>query len=325
MEDAIKRAVERQFPELTGGYHLPRFAKVVGVADAPAGAGVCDDFRPRFSVDLQVLGPDGEVDANLPILQGVPLPVPVGGDEMGFYAFPEEGTSVVVCFAYGLPHKPYIQTVLPHGLTLPKVPKGDQVWQHSDAVQQRVDADGNWLRKTDGKIQDQAVEREVEAMDNTERFQNHTRSVDDHSTESVGGIKKIEALGALKMLSGGSASLAAVDDMHQATGRDLNLVVGQKLNATVGGDMQEQIQGLRKSVAGISQRLQAPKMWLGSEGVNVLRVLSDLIDLVQQMNTQLAVHTHVPGPAPAPADAAAFMANSIAAKTLNSSLKPIVE
>ena len=290
------------------------------VADVPAGAGVCDDFRPRFSVDLQVLGPDGEVDANLPILQGVPLPVPVGGDEMGFYAFPEEGTSVVVCFAYGLPHKPYIQTVLPHGLTLPKVPKGDQVWQHSDAVQQRVDADGNWLRKTDGKIQDQAVEREVEAMDNTERFQNHTRSVDDHSTESVGGIKKIEALGALKLLSGGSASLAAVDDLHQATGRDLNLVVGQKLNAMVGGDMQEQIQGLRKSVAGISQRLQAPKNWVGSESVNIFRVLCDLLDLVQQMNTQLAGHTHVPGPAPSPTDAAAFNAAGTRAGLLSARL-----
>ena len=318
MEDAIKRAVERQFPELTGGYHLPRFAKVVGVADAPAGAGVCDDFRPRFGVDLQVLGPDGEVDANLPVLSGVPLPVPVGGDEMGFYAFSEEGTTVVVCFAYGLPHKPYIQTVLPHGLTLPKVPKGDQVWQHSDAVQQRVDADGNWLRKTDGKIQDQAVEREVEAMDNTERFQNHTRSVDDHSTESVGGIKKIEALGALKLLSGGSASLAAVDDLHQATGRDLNLVVGQKLNATVGGDMQEQIQGLRRSVAKVSQRLQAPKTWLGSEGVNVLRVLGDLLDLVEEMNAQIAGHVH--GSSPPPTNAGAFTADAAKAGLLSAEL-----
>lgn len=321
MEDAIKRAVERQFPELTGGYHLPRFAKVVGVADAPASAGVCDDFRPRFGVDLQVLGPDGEVDANLPVLSGVPLPVPVGGDEMGFYAFPEEGTTVVVCFAYGLPHKPYIQTVLPHGLTLPKVPKGDQVWQHSDAVQQRVDADGNWLRKTDGKIQDQAVEREVEAMDNTERFQNHTRSVDDHSTESVGGIKKIEALGALKMLSGGSASLAAVDDLHQATGRDLNLVVGQKHNATVGGDMQEQIQGLRRSVAKVSQRLQAPKTWLGSEGVNVLQVLCDTLDLMEKMAIQVAEHVHVAGSVPN--TAGLFSGYAVAAETLNVKLTEV--
>lgn len=118
---------------------------------------------------------------------------------------------------------------------------------------------GNGLRQADSKIQDKAIEREVEAQDNIETFQSRTRTVDDHSTESVGGIKKIEALGALKLLSGGSASLAAVDDLHQTTGRDLNLVVGQKLNATVGGDLQEQIQSLRKSVAGASQRLQAPK------------------------------------------------------------------
>ncbi|MFP3560877.1 hypothetical protein SB861_61380, partial [Paraburkholderia sp. SIMBA_049] len=90
------------------------------------------------------------------------------------------------------------------------------------------DADGNWLRQTDGQIHDQASERRVEALENTEHYQRHCVTVDDHSIESVGGIKKIEALGSLKLLSGGSASLAAVDDLHQATGRDLNLVVGQK-------------------------------------------------------------------------------------------------
>ncbi|AKT28215.1 hypothetical protein RYA05_25190 [Pseudomonas syringae pv. actinidiae] len=319
MDDAIKRSVERQFPELTGGYHLPRFAKVVAVADAPASAGLCDDFRPRFSVDLQVMGPDGEIDTALPVLAGVPLPMPVGGDEMGFFAFPEEGTSVVVCFAYGLPHKPYIQTILPHGLTLPKVPKGDQVWQHSDTVQQRVDADGNWLRKTDGKIQDQAIEREVDAMSNAERFQSHTRTVDDHSTESVGGVKKIEALGALKLLSGGSASLAAVDDLHQATGRDLNLVVGQKHNATVGGDMVERIQGLRKSITSESQHLQAPKNWVGSEAVNIFQVVCDLLDLVQEMNAQLAAHTH--GVSPVPNNESTFTVGATRATLLANKLK----
>lgn len=320
MDDAIRRSVERQFPELTGGYHLPRFARVVAVADAPAGAGICDDFRPRYAVDIEVMGPDGEPDTKLPILAGVPLPLPTGGEEMGIYAFPEEGTQVVVCFAYGLPHKPYIQTILPHGLSMPSVPKGDQVWQHSEACQQRVDADGNWLRQTDGKIFDKAIEREVEAMGNTERYQSHTRTVDDHSTESVGGIKTLEALGALKLLSGGSASLAAVDDLHQATGRDLNLVVGQKHNATVGGDMEERIQGLRVSVAAVSQRLVAPKTWLGSGEVNVLQVLCDLLDLVHQMNTQLANHTH--GATPLPDTAEAFITNAGKAALLNRKLQP---
>jgi hypothetical protein len=323
MDDAIRRAVERQFPELTGGYHLPRFARVVAVADAPADAGLCDDFRPRYAVDIEVLGSDDEPDPATPTLTGVPLPLPTGGEEMGIYAFPEEGTRVVVCFAYGLPNKPYIQSILPHGLSMPKVPKGDQVWQHSEAAQQRVDADGNWLRQTDGKIRDQAIEREVEALDNREQFQSHTQTIDDHSTESVGGVKTIEALGALKLLSGGSASLAAVDDLHQATGRDLNVVVGQKHNATVGGDMHERIEGLRKSVAGISQHLQAPKNWVGSETVNLFKVVCDMLDLLQQMNNQLAVHTHVPGPTPSPTDAAAFTSKATQALALSTKLKLI--
>ncbi|CAI8949928.1 Gp5 domain-containing protein [Pseudomonas sp. IT-P44] len=310
MEDAIRRAVDRQFPELSGGYHLPRFGRVVAVPDAPAAPGLCDDFRPRFGVDVEVLLPDGEPDPALPILHSLPLPAPMGGQEAGMFGFPEEGTTVVISFAYGLPNKPFITQILPHGLSLPRVPKGDQVWQHSEACQQRVDAEGNWLRQTDGKIQDKAIEREVEALDNTERFQNHTRTVDDHSTESVGGIKTIEALGAMKLLSGGSASLAAVDDLHQATGRDLNLVVGQKHNATVGGDMQEQIQGLRRSVAGISQQLQAPKNWIGSGTVNLFQVVCDMLDLLQQMNIQLAGHTHAPGPTPSPTDAASFVLKS---------------
>ncbi|MBP5967009.1 hypothetical protein [Pseudomonas iridis] len=319
MDDAIKRSVERQFPELTGGYHLPRFARVVGVADAPAGASICDDFRPRYAVDIEVLGPDGEPDPALPLLSGVPLPLPSGGDEMGMFAFPHEGTQVVVCFAYGLPHKPYIQTILPHGLSLPKVPKGDQVWQHSDAVQQRADAEGNWLRQTDGKIRDHSLEREVEALGNREQYQSHDQDVEHHSTEKVGGIKRIDALGALKLLSGGTASLASVDDMHQATGRDYNLVVSRKHNASVGGDMQEKIKGVRKSVTDISQRLQAPKTWIGSEGINVLRVLGDLLDLVQQMNTQIAAHGHPQLGAP-PTNAAAFTADAAKAALLSAAL-----
>ena len=321
MDDAIRRSVERQFPELTGGYHLPRFGRVVAVPDAPAAPGLCDDFRPRFGVDVEVLLPDGEPDPALPILSGLPLPAPMGGQEAGMFGFPEEGTTVVVSFAYGLPHKPFITQILPHGLSLPRVPKGDQVWQHSEACQQRVDADGNWLRQTDGKIQDKAIEREVEALENTESFQNHTRTVDDHSTESVGGIKKIEALGALKLLSGGSASLAAVDDLHQATGRDLNLVVSQKHNATVGGDMQEQIQGLRQSVAGISQRLVAPKTWLGSEDLNILKILCDLIILVEKMNTQIARHKH--GSTSLPDNTAYFAGCSEEAAAMNRLLSEI--
>lgn len=315
MDDAIRRSVERQFPELTGGYHLPHFGRVVAVPDAPVDNALCDDFRPRYAVDVEVLLPDGEPDPELPILQGLALPVPAGGQEAGLLGFPEEGTTVVVSFAYGLPSKPFIQQVLPHGLSLPRVPKGDQVWQHSEACQQRVDADGNWLRQTDGRIQDKAIERDVEALENAERYQSSAIQVDDHSTESVGGIKKVEALGALKLLSGGSASLAAVDDLHQATGRDLNLVVGQKHNATVGGDMHERIQGIRRSIA--------TQTWLGSESVNVLQVLCDLLDMVEAMNSAIASHVH--GSSPPPNNAGAFSGHAGTAASLSGQLKPITQ
>ena len=136
-----------------------------------------------------------------------------------------------------------------------------------------------------------------------------------------GGVKKIEALGAIKLLSGGSASLAAVDDLHQATGRDLNLVVGQIHNATVGGDMQEKIQGLRQSVAGISQSLQAPRNWIGSEGVNLFQVVCDTLDLLQQMNKQIAFHVHASSPVPN--NAAAFTEAAVQSLSMGNNLKGI--
>ena len=37
----------------------------------------------------------------------------------------------------------------------------------------------------------------------------------EHSKETVGGVKTLEAMGAMKQLSGGSMSVAAVDDSHQ--------------------------------------------------------------------------------------------------------------
>lgn len=140
---------------------------------------------------------------------------------------------------------------------------------------------------------------------------------------SNSAVKKIEALGALKLLSGGSASLAAVDDLHQATGRDLNLVVGQKHNATVGGDMQERIEGVRRSVASKGQRLEAPKNWIGSESVNLFRVVCDLLDLLEQMNAQIAAHVH--GPTPAPSNAAVFSTNSAWAASHAGVLKRVTQ
>ncbi|RMR22578.1 hypothetical protein ALP89_200154 [Pseudomonas syringae pv. persicae] len=65
--------------------------------------------------------------------------------------------------------------------------------------------------------------------------------------------------------------------------------------------------------------MQAPKTWVGSGGVNIFQVVCDLLDLVQDMNTQLAAHTH--GPTPVPGNAAAFTAAAGNVAVLSAKLK----
>lgn len=78
---------------------------------------------------------------------------------------------------------------------------------------------------------------------------------------------------------------------------------------------------MRKNVAAVNQRLVASKNWLGSESVNVLQVLCDLLDLVQQMNVQLASHTH--GTTPIPNNASVFSENLTLASSLYAKLQSV--
>lgn len=71
----------------------------------------------------------------------------------------------------------------------------------------------------------------------------------------------------------------------------------------------------------VSQRLEAPKTWLGSDKTNVLRVVCDLLDLVQRMNTQLTIHTH--GPTQPPANAEEFLNNAAFTVMLKTDLEKI--
>lgn len=90
---------------------------------------------------------------------------------------------------------------------------------------------------------------------------------------------------------------------------------------TVGGNMEEKIQRIRESVAAASQRLVAPKTRLGSEAVNVLQVLGEMIDPVDQMNIQLS--EHVNGSSPVPNNAAAFASSALKAAISAEKIKAV--
>ncbi|WP_419787299.1 bacteriophage T4 gp5 trimerisation domain-containing protein [Pseudodesulfovibrio sp.] len=244
LKDVVKKIVLKLFPELSAGLHLPRLARVLAVNDAPGEGGTSERFRPRYAVDLEILTPEGERDGAFPIYEAVPLPVPVGcGQEAGLFGFPEPGTIVEIGFAYGRPDHPLVRQIYPQGLSLPGVLMGQQRWQQSPAVFQTVDKDGNWSRETDGAITDKAFTREAEAVENLDTFSRELRTIHENSTEEVGGFKIIEALGALRLRSGGSANLVAADNINLITARDFTLTAAQDRHEVAGRDHFAQVKG----------------------------------------------------------------------------------
>jgi hypothetical protein len=67
-------------------------------------------------------------------------------------------------------------------------------------------------------------------------------------------------------------------------------------------------------LAGTSQRIQAPKSWIGSETVNTLELMVELLAIVGDMNSAIATHVHPPL-AP-PASSTLFQTFSQSAKRL---------
>ena len=259
MRKLLEKIVLKIFPELSGGMHLPRFARVLAVNDAPADGGASERFRPRYAVDFEVLTPDGEVDKAYPVYEAVPLPVPVGcGQEAGLFGFPEPGTLIEIGFAYGRPDLPIVRQIYPQGLNLPRVAMGEQRWQQSPGVAQAVDQDGNWTRQTDGAITDESLRRVTRAVENLDEFSRELRTIHEHSTEKVGGNKIIEAMGALRLRSGASANLVAVDNINLTTARDYTLtaaqdrheVAGRHHVALVKGNKEETVVGNRTEDVG---------------------------------------------------------------------------
>ncbi|WP_319780783.1 phage baseplate assembly protein V [Maridesulfovibrio sp.] len=236
MREVIKKAVLKIFPELSGGLHLDRYARVLAVSDEPAQGGSCERFRPRYAVTLEILTPEGEKDAAYPIYKDVPLPVPAAGKERGSFGFPETGTLVVVGFAYGRPDHPLVRQIYPLGLSLPNVATGELLWQQDAETLQRVDPDGNWTRQTHGAITDSSLVRITRAIDSVAELVRDMRRVSGSSTEEIGGVKSVEALGGILLTSGGHIDMVAIDNLNFVTAADCSWVVARDWNGVTGGN-----------------------------------------------------------------------------------------
>lgn len=326
LRDTVKKIVLKLFPELSAGLHLDRFARVVAVNDPPEDGGASERFRPRYAVDLEILTPDGEPDDAFPVYEAVQLPVPVGcGQEAGLYGFPEPGAIVVIGFAYGRADHPLIRQIYPQGMSLPDIAMGQQRWQHSPAVFQTVDTDGNWTRETDMAITDKSLKRVAEAVDNIETFSRELRTIHENSVEEVGGFKILEALGALRLRSGGSANLVAVDNINLTTARDYTLTaaqdrhevagrhhtaltkgntslttkgaksddVGEDRTESTGGDHSSDVGGESSELVGKTKNIQAEHIALQAETISftntqgTVSFLGLLVDFMEEVRSAL--------------------------------------
>lgn len=254
MREMIKKIVMELLPELAGGLHLDRYARVLAVGDSPTEGATSERFRPRYAVDLEILGPDMEPDGNFPKYSAVPLPVSAGGgQESGTFCFPEEGALCVVGFAYGRQDHPIIRQIFPLGVSLPAVERGEVLMQQSPTSFQRVDAQGNWRRETSADINENSLGRTVKAESYAADLGSESRNVAAHSTESVGSCKTIEAGTVLTLLAGlradvgslGALNLTAGGDSTHSTAGAAQEAVGKDHTSKVTGNRQININGNR--------------------------------------------------------------------------------
>lgn len=244
MREALKNMLMELLPELSGGLHLDRYARVLAVADNPAEGSACERFRPRYAVDLEILGPDMEPDAHFPHYSAVPLPVGTGaGQESGSFAFPEAGALAVIGFAYGRPDHPIVRQIYPLGVSLPAVAPGEILHQQSATVFQRADAAGNWSRVTDAAISDESLTRSVRAVEARSDYSREEREVSEHSIERVGSMKTVEAGTVLTLLAGLRADLGSLGTLNLTAGGDSTQSTAGRAEETVGKDKTITIRG----------------------------------------------------------------------------------
>ncbi|WHI46769.1 hypothetical protein ACJJIE_03615 [Microbulbifer sp. TRSA001] len=90
---------------------------------------------------------------------------------------------VEIDFAYGRADKPFIRTVLSHGVGLPALDREDLIWQQCDSVLQKVDASAEWSRETYGDICEKSLRRITEAAEVKASCDSEHRQVREHSVE----------------------------------------------------------------------------------------------------------------------------------------------
>lgn len=296
-KSAVRRQVEKEFPELADGYHLSKMAKVVAIADETDLGDVSTPFRPKFAVNVQLLDENGK-ESKTPVYKAVPLPVNFLGSEGGAYHYPEEGSEVEIGFVNGKPDQPIIRNVYPNNMTMPSIKKDEHLMQQRAEVFARIDAAGNMTRESDQTVTDNARDYCLNSDSSTEKTTTKETTVNANNTLIVYGNHKITANTitsiALKDYTAGTKS-----NFVQYVGINYTLNIDGKQTIKVKNEIditakeiKENITTIRKSIAGTMHQIIAPQIWIGSQAINVSQLMLDTLELVERLAELTANHTH---------------------------------
>ncbi|BFM20526.1 hypothetical protein [Gilvimarinus japonicus] len=334
MIEQIKRIIGNLYPEIRGGYHLPRFARVLSISDAPNDGGVTDNYRPRYAVNIQVLKENGKPDSALPVFNDLALPVLSVGMERGGFGFPQPGCLVEVAFAYGSPQRPFIRTVLSTDASMPEVAVGDDRQQTAPGIFEHTRANGDKSRTTFGDVTDTCHDYTLDAADIIQRAQSLTSELSGHSKENVGGLKLIEAMAAVKLLSGGFFRIVSVGHISLVSGGNLHEYLAGGKQTYAEEDIKavtkkamitecEKVETLAASAIRLNVKTDG-KVYIGDDNVNVVKALADLTGIVKDLATKVANHVHPSVGAPT-STASQFTAKATEADALKSKVDLVAE
>ncbi|NHB87200.1 hypothetical protein [Photorhabdus tasmaniensis] len=292
-----RRQIDKLYPELSSGLHLPRLARVISPSDTAALGDEADPFRPRYAVNVQLLDENGNPASDIPEYKAVPLPVPLAGAEGGLFQYPAAGTLVEIGFADGRPDKPMIRQTLPAGQALPAIKPGEQLQQQRAGVSQRVTTEGSWQRQTDQEIQETSARRIITSDEESRTTTQRTATIQGNDSTTVIGTATLMA-GAVIHISTGDYSQATSANMlikcknsTKEVEQNQKKQIGRDDEKTVGGALTEKIAGIRRSVAA-THELIGSSVRLGSDSLNVLTLLTDILDVVDELAKASASHTH---------------------------------
>lgn len=316
----IQSQIDKAYPELSAGLHLPKFARIESPSEAVSAGDISDPFRPKYAVDVQLLDGDGNESA-APAYKAVPLPLPMAGGESGMFQFPPEGTLVEIAFEGGRPDKPFIRQTLSQNNTLPDIQPGEQLQQQRKEVFQRVMQDGSWNRETDQTISEASMIRTIKADKEQRELVSRETTVQANDTLTVLGTRKLLA-GAIQHLSEGDYSIATSSNCVASIEKELTVDVGQNSTITVGQKLIEKVGQIKQSIAGAQQQIIAPVVWIGSQQINVAQLMIDTLDVVKELAELTAAHTH--SNTGAPTNAAAIKGTGTKSDNLNKKYSPVI-